>query len=177
MIPSHFLTPAPCPSLEGKAGYPEIENLSLFDQHLSGIELVEPVEPETLLEFLGERAWEKSALLKALEQFLRRHGPRIVIRRDTPQPRRDLVSWCCEQALKHGIPLPSGLTLAEQKLIGSLVTPEWIGEAALCHLEDIGLPEDALVRILEMLVDGRLRPPGTAPAAGPGLPTAAASSR
>ncbi len=52
--------------LEGKAAYPEIENLSLFDQHLSGIELVEPVEPETLLEFLGERAWEKSALLKAL---------------------------------------------------------------------------------------------------------------
>ena len=153
--------------LEGKAGYPEVENLSLFDQHLSGVELVEPVEPEALLEFLGERAWEKSALLKALEQFLRRHGPRIVIRRDTPQPRRDLVSWCCEQALKHGIPLPSGLTLAEQKLIGSLVTPEWIGEAALCHLEDIGLPEDALVRILEMLVDGRLRPPGTAPAAGP----------
>src|SRR5439155_737495 len=140
--------------LEGKSDYPEVENLSLFDQHLSGLELVKPVRAEALLEFLGERVWEKPDLMRALEQFFDRAGSRITVRRagsssseDQP-PKRDLLAWCYEQALGQGHPLPPAFSRAEQALGAELIEPRWIGEASVRNVEDMQLGEEAVRRVL-----------------------------
>jgi hypothetical protein len=152
--------------LEGKACYPQVENLALFDQHLAGLELVRSVDAETLLEFLGGRPWERSALLKALEQFFKGLGPRIVVRREAQSPKGNLAAWCCEQALRRGISMPPGLSAEELKLAAGLVRPEWVGEESLRHLEEMSLPEDIVLRVLEMLIDGLIRAPEREPASG-----------
>ncbi len=95
--------------LEGKSKYPEVDSVTLFDQHLSGLELVQPVEAGALLDVLGERVWEKGALMQALERFFERVGPRIAVRREEPAPRKDLVAWCYAQALAHGQRAPAGV--------------------------------------------------------------------
>ncbi len=154
--------------LEGKSDYPEVENLSLFDQHLSGLELVKPVRAEALLEFLGERVWEKPDLMRALEQFFDRAGSRITVRRagsssseDQP-PKRDLLAWCYEQALGQGHPLPPAFSRAEQALGAELIEPRWIGEASLRKLEDMQLGEEAVQRVLDMMLNGLVRVPENA---------------
>jgi len=153
--------------LEDKADYPQIDNLELFDQHLSGLELTQTLEPEALLDLIGERVWEKSALIRALDQFLDRLGPRIAIRREEPRVRKDLVSWCCEQALRQGCPLPGGFSASEHALIPGLIQPTWLSEASLQNLESLGLKESAIQRILELLLTGVVRPPENRPSAGP----------
>ncbi len=154
--------------LEGNSEYPEIDNLPLFDQHLSGLELVKPVPAEALLNLLGERVWEKSALIKALDDFFARAGPRITIRRADAGPRReDLAAWCCRQALEHGIPLPSGLSRAERSLLAGLIQPQWISPASLEKLEQMDLPEEAIQRILDLLMNGLVPPPASPPSSGP----------
>ncbi len=152
--------------LEGKSDSPEIENLQLFDQHLSGLELVKPVRAGELLSLLGDRVWEKSALMKALDDFLERAGPRIAFRCDEPQAKRDLVAWCCRQALEHGVPLPPGLSTSEHSLLAGLIEPQWISAASLEKLDQMGLPEDAIQRILDLLLSGQTPAP-VAPASGP----------
>jgi hypothetical protein len=164
--------------VEGKSNYPDVENLSLFDQHLSGVELVKPVNTESLLEFLGERVWEKPALMKALDQFFERAGPRIVLRPagNTDQPaKKDLLAWCYEQALGQGRPLPPVFSRAEQALAAELIDPRWIGDRSLAKLDEMGLGEEAIRRVLDMMLNGLVRAPedsgesavGPAPQKGP----------
>jgi hypothetical protein len=153
--------------LEGTAQYPEIENLSLFDQHLVGMELVKPLPAHRLLDFLGDRVWEKRELLKALDQFFDQAGPRIVLKREEQLARKDLIGWCYEQALRHAQPLPAGFTHAEHEVAASLIEPRWVTDASLLALEDLGLGEEGLRRILQMILDGQVRPPETRPARGP----------
>jgi hypothetical protein len=152
--------------LEGKAAYPDVGNVSLFDQHLSGLELIKAVQAETLLDLIGERTWERPALMKTLDQFFARIGQRIAVRREEPQPRTDLVAWCYEQALVLGRPLPRSFTRVEQALATRLIEPKWVSEAALHRLEEMGLGEDVLLRILEMILDGLVRPPQAATGSG-----------
>jgi len=93
--------------VEGKSSYPDVENLSLFDQHLSGLELVKPVPIESLSDFLGDRVWDKQGLSRALEQFFDRAGPRVSFRpssKEEQPAKRDLLAWCYEQSLIHGHP-------------------------------------------------------------------------
>lgn len=148
--------------LEGTSNYPDVENLSLFDQHLSGLELVKPVHTETLLDFLGDRVWEKPALMQALEQFFSRAGPRISFRRlssEDPSAERDLLAWCYERALSHADPLPPVFSRAGQALAAELIDPRWIGEASLRKLDDMRLGEEAVQRILDMILNGLVRVP------------------
>ncbi len=152
---------------EGNAGYPEIQNLALFDQHLSGIELVHPVESGSLLDWLSQRVWEKSALMRALDQFLDRFGPRITFRRQEPPAREDLAAWCCEQALRQGCPLPRGLSGPERSLMPKLIQPQWVGRQSLEKLEELDLGEDGIIRVLEMFLDGSIPPPPERPRSGP----------
>ena len=153
--------------LEGKADRPEIGNLSLFDQHLSGLELAKPLRAGQLLDLLGERVWEKGALLKALDDFFERIGPRIALRREEPSPKQDLVAWCCQLALEHGVPLPAGFSSAERVLIAGLVQPQWVSAASLGRLEQMGLPEEAVDRLLDFLLNGLVPMPGLPPSCGP----------
>ncbi len=152
--------------LEGKSRYPEVDSVALFDQHLSGLELVKPVEAAELLDVLGERVWEKGALMQALERFFERAGPRISLRRREPAPRKDLVAWCYAQALAHGQPLPPVFSPAEQGLAAGLIDPRGVGEAALRNIEGLGLGEEALLRVVGMVLDGAVQP-GSRPASGP----------
>lgn len=145
--------------LEGKSNYPSVENLSLFDQHLSGLELVKPVPAETLLDFLGDRVWEKPALMRALEEFFARAGPRVSFRREDRPSKKDLLAWCYERALSHGHPLPPVFSRAEQAWAADLIDPRWIGEASLRKLDDMNLGEEAVQRILDMILNGLLRAP------------------
>lgn len=153
--------------LEGKSAYPSVENLTLFDQHLSGLELVKPVPAADLLNLLGERIWEKAALIKTLDEFFDRVGPRISFRREEAAPRQDLVAWCCRQALGHAIPMPAGLTPAERSLIAELIQPSWVGQASLMSLDQIGLPEEAVRKVIDMMLNGLVAPPSPVPDSGP----------
>ncbi len=153
--------------LEGKADYPEVENLSLFDQHLSGLDLVRAVDSRPLLDLLGRRAWEKADLLQAFSRFLDRFGPRISFRFDEPSAREDLAAWCCEQALRQGCPLPKGLSPAERSVIPAHIQPQWVSEQSLLKIEDLDLGEGAILRILDMLLSGILKAPAKPPASGP----------
>ncbi len=148
--------------LEGKAVYPEIENVTLFDQHLSGLELVHTVDDEALMEILGDRIYERRDLDKALDRLFERFGPRLSIKRGAAAPKKVLIAWCVEQSLRNGIALPSVFSLAERKLMAEMVNPLWVGEAALASLEELGLGDDAVNRVLEMILDGRVsvRPDG-----------------
>ncbi len=152
--------------LEGKSSYPEVENIALFDQHLSGLELVRTIEAPSLLDVLGEGVWEKSALLKVLDQFFSRFGARIRFRRQEPVPRRELLSWCCEQALKQGTPLPAFFSLAEYSLIPGIIQPDWISEKSLRNLAQMGLGEQGICSVLNMLLDGTIRIPENAQSCG-----------
>ncbi len=152
--------------LEGKAEYPEVENLALFDQHFSGLDLVHPVEARPLIDLLNQRVWEKPALMRALDQFLDRYGPRISFRFEETPEREDLASWCCEQALRQGCPLPKGLSSAERSIIPRLIQPQWVSEQSLLNIENMELGEPAILRILEMLLSGLLRAPAPRPSSG-----------
>jgi hypothetical protein len=153
--------------VEGRAAYPEIENMALFDQHLAGLELVHPVETKSLMDLLGKRVWEKSALIQALGQLFDRYGPRISFRNEQAPPREDLVAWCCEQAMRQGQSLPKGLTALERSLIPGLLKPHWVQEKSFQQIESMDLGEDAILRVLEMLLSGAIRPPVQKPANGP----------
>jgi len=152
--------------LEGKAEYPEVENLALFDQHFSGLNLVHPVEARPLIDLLNQRVWEKPALMRALDQFLDRYGPRISFRFEETLEREDLAAWCCEQALRQGCPLPRGLSSAERATIPRLIQPQWVSEQSLLNIENMELGEPAILRILEMLLSGLLRAPAPRPSSG-----------
>jgi hypothetical protein len=152
--------------LEGKSAFPEVESVSLFDQHLAGLELVKPVNAQEVLEVLGDRVWEKDALLKALARFFERVGPRISFRRQEPAPRRDLVEWCYGQALAHAQPLPPGFSRAEQALAAEAIDPRTVSDQALARIEELGLGEDALLKVLGMVLEGAVQPT-IRPARGP----------
>ena len=152
--------------LEGKARYPDVENLSLFDQHLSGVDLVQTVGAETLLDLVGERLWEKSALLEELERFLSSLGSRITFRRREPARGTELLAWAAEQALRHGSPLPAVLSPAEQSIIAGLIEPKWVAEESLLKLEQMELGEEAIRRILSMVLDGLVPAPKSRPSRG-----------
>ena len=81
--------------------------------------------------------------------------------------RRELVAKHCEQALKSGSPLAVILTAEERSWIPNLIQPQWVSEAALRNLERMGLGEKALLRILDLLLNGLIRFPDLLPASGP----------
>ena len=152
--------------LEGAAPFPEVENLPLFDQLLSGIELVREIKAEDLLDLLGQQTWEKAALMKALDQFFSSHGPRVVLHREDSAPKSELVAWCSEQALRQGCPLPKGFTAAEIKMIPAALQPAWVSEASLRQLENLGLGEGGIDQICRWLLDGKIQQPLSTPQSG-----------
>jgi hypothetical protein len=153
--------------LEGKSDYPDTANIQLFDQHLAGLELVQRIRPEALLEILEGRTWDKPSLMRTLDQFFDRCGPRITLAGREAPLREELVAWCYEQALKTGCPLPSGLTAAEHSMVSAIVQPKWIGDACLGKLEQMNLDEAVTKKILGWVLDGLISPPQIPPESGP----------
>lgn len=154
--------------LDGERSFPETANLALFDQHLAGLDIVKPLDPDALVTVLEERVWRPEELVAAVERFAARAGPRIAFRRDRPAgagPARDdrLLDWCYEQALRHGVPLPPVFSRAEQVRAAERIDPRWVGPASLRALERLGLGEAVVERVLEMVINGT-----AAPERGPG---------
>jgi hypothetical protein len=144
--------------LEGKAAYPDVDSIELLDQHLSGLDLVHNLTSEELLGAIGDQVWQKQELMKALDRLFDRYGPRIKLTLPESAPRKQLATWCCEQALRHGSSLPAGLSFTELAMMPSLIQPEWVGEAALSRLDQLGFGETAILRVLELLLSGAVRP-------------------
>ena len=149
--------------LDGKAPFPEVDNVALFDQHLSGLELVQTVSGDALLDFLGDRLWDKPELFKALERWFVRYGPRLRLLREAPSRRGELAAWCGEQALRHAIPLPEGLSQAERQLVTERLQPSWVSVESLGKLEALGLPEPTIDKIAGMILDGLIPLPSNSP--------------
>jgi hypothetical protein len=69
------------------------------------------------------------------------------------------VAWCYERALRYGEPLPPAFSRPEQVLAAGLIDPRWIGESSLRRLDDMRLGEEAVRRILNMILNGLVRAP------------------
>lgn len=145
--------------LEGKAEHPHVENLALFDQHLSGLELVRKVDTDSLFALLSSRTWETQQLLRELNRFFEPFGPRVSITQPAEPLRERLAAWCIELALRHGVALPAGFTLQEAKWMASQIQPAWVGASSLERIERLGLGDLAVDRIVQMLLDGKITAP------------------
>ena len=152
---------------EGARPYPEIEQLPLFDQHMSGLELAHPVDAESLWSLLEGQVWERGALMKALDRFFAKAGERVVLRRQETPPRKDLVAWCYQQSLRSATNLPPVFSAAEQALAAEMISPAWIGSAALSDLETLELGEEPILRILDFMLQGTMRLTEKPPSRGP----------
>jgi uncharacterized protein DUF6079 len=144
--------------LEGKRDFPEVANIALFDQHLAGLDIVKPLDPDALVMLLEERVWQPAELSEAVERFAARAGPRIAFRRERSDrgavPDDRLLAWCYEQALRQGVPLPPVFSRSEQARAAQHIDPRWVGPAGLRSLERLGLGEAAVTRVLELVLDG-----------------------
>lgn len=144
--------------LDGSAAVPDIENLELFDQHLSGLQLTAQIDLDSLFEELRGRNWTRQDLVAEIDRLLARHEPaRLRLR---PRERESgIVLWCVEQSLRHGVPLPGGLNAGEMEELRKSIRPEWVGAEALERLEALALGEAAEDRIAQWLIDGTLGVP------------------
>jgi hypothetical protein len=146
--------------LDGEAGYPRVDNIGLFDQHLSGLELVRSIDAESVLEMLAGRTLERPDVARVLDRLFERFGPRLSIRRAPAEPRRSLTAWCLEQALRSGSTLPRAFSADERQLMVEIIQPDWVSKASLTSIEDLGLPDEAVNRVLQMILDGQVSAQG-----------------
>ncbi len=145
--------------LEGSRPVPEVEDLALLDEQLAGLEPVREVEDSLLLEPLTGRAWEPEELLGRLKRQLDElGGKRIRIRRTPPDGSvpEPVAEWCGEQAVRFGVPLPKGLDRGALRRITEQLSPEKVGDAALLHLDRLGLDSAGRERILSWLLEGAI---------------------
>jgi hypothetical protein len=84
-----------------------------------------------------------------------------------PSPQGELLARACEQALKSGRALPDVFAAADLALIPKLIQPQWISAVALRNLEQMGLGEKAVLRILDLLLNGVIPFPDPPPSSGP----------
>ncbi|MBI4584798.1 MAG: hypothetical protein HY717_12355 [Planctomycetes bacterium] len=160
------VNPATLSYLEGRELLPEVKSLDLFDRYLAGMELIKEVEAEEVIGLLGEGTWDKREALAALEAFLSRFGgSRLRFKKPAPESSSPIASWCLEQALRFGVPLPKGLSARDHRDAFQALRPEWVSAGSLERLEELGLSDPALDQIAGWLIEGRI----------PGIPARAAS--
>ena len=142
---------------------PRINDLELLDRYLAGLELVEPVDAERVVELLVSRTWEPRELLGELRSLLDGLGAtHIAFRQRDEQGQRaervELVAWCVKQSVRHGVPLPKGFSAGELAQIAAELRPSWVGPAALERLEHLGLGQAIEDQVLKSLLDGGTEP-------------------
>ncbi len=120
--------------LERRATLPRINDLELLDRYLAGLELVEPVDAERVVELLVSRTWEPRELLGELRDLLDGLGAtHIAFRQSDERGRRaeraELVAWCVEQSVRRGAPLPRGFCAGELAQVAAELRPSWVGPA------------------------------------------------
>ncbi len=155
--------------LSGNRAVPDIRDLSWFDKKLSAETLLSEVDGSGFLALLGGRIWEPEALQKALHEQLSRYaGQRIrfINCESGPETSEELLAWCAEQCLRFGVRLPERLATKDLKRINAFLRSEWVSDAALQRLEQLGLNVDGVNKILAWVIDGHLALPAAKPAPG-----------
>ena len=141
--------------LKGEASWPEVSDLTTFDDHLAGLEVVRRVEATTVTELLVERVWEPAALKRAFAVFVDEFGAeRLRFATSDGSGDQEVVRFCTEQALRHALALPGSMAGFEPS-----IDPSWVSAESLKHLESLGFGERALDSIASMIADGLLQLP------------------
>jgi hypothetical protein len=144
--------------VNGQAALPEVENVRLLDQHLAGLELVQEVRLDELMDGLTERTWTPEALVEALAERLRRQRATRVrlVADDSGDAGGRIASWCVRQALRSGEPLPDGIGRKTVETQVANVSPDAVAPSAVGRLETLRLPESAEDRIVRWVIEGQL---------------------
>ena len=145
--------------LAGSRQVPEITDITLFDQHLSGVKLAQDVAITFLDEIFTKRVWETGDLQKAMEQELSRYkGKRLhfVDRSRHQELSNEMADWCAEQCLRSSKPLPAGLDRTSLAKISTALRPQYVSDATILNLEKLGFDNTGQDRILEWLMDGHI---------------------
>jgi hypothetical protein len=146
--------------LDGAAPAPAIEQIALLDEHLEGGQLVTELPVAPVVELLRERTWEPAALGDALRAWIAGQGARRLRFGADPgsSVRPELAAWCLRHALGSGEPLPPGLSAAALEGASREVQPDWVGPSALVRLDELGVTEAVVARVLAWIAEGRIRP-------------------
>ena len=115
---------------------------------------------------LGERVWEKGALMKALERFFERAGPRISSGAQEPAPRQRSRRVVLRAGARARAAAPAGVLAGGAGARRGACSTRGVSDAALRKIEELGLGEDALLRVVGMVLDGAVQPESR-PASGP----------
>lgn len=148
--------------LSGVQEIPEIRDLSWFDQKLSGEASFADIDLGNFATLLEEKTWQPEILHKFLDDQLREYsGQRIrfVNPRQSFELGKEIISWCAEQCMKFGVPLPKGMNSKELRRISDSLRPEWVSDAALQNLEQLGLDSKGISKLLEWLINGQISMP------------------
>jgi hypothetical protein len=146
--------------LRGDEPLPDVSNLELLDRHLAGVEVVKELDAAPLVELLCERTWEKNALQQALAEFVSRiPAAQLRFRRAGAGESSELVEWSVQQVLRFGIPLPQPLRGRVNAEMAERIRPEWVGSVALAHLDELGLGDKFVERIVRWILEGQISLP------------------
>lgn len=154
--------------LQDEAPYPDLGQITLLDQALSGVKLVHEIQMRDLLEGLDDRVWRREDFLVTLEARLQGQE-RFRITAAQPGAEKGLLTWCLKMCLNTGTPFPPGVAalMPGDDLEG--VRPEWVSPSALRVFPELNLPRAVRSKILtwlyEGLVDGRAVFPDDGPVA------------
>lgn len=143
--------------VEGREPVPEIIDVDRFDEFIAGAELVKELDLGMLATSLAATAWERPALVKAIDAMLAPYDPaRIRLRAEAPGEPDELLQWAAEQCVRHGVALPARLSPAALRRISECLRVEWVSESALRSLDVLGLDEAGEHRIVGWMIDGLL---------------------
>jgi len=147
--------------LGGERDAPEVRDVAALDEYLAGADLAIDVELQPIIATLTQRVWEPTALLEALGRQIQTHGGRRLRFRGRVESAvpAEVLAWCAEQSLRHGVRLPGGLSRGERSAITAALRPEWVASTSLRELEALGLDDAGVDRVLGWLVDGTLALP------------------
>jgi len=156
------VTPATLAYLEKREPLPEVSDLTLFDRHLAGIELVKPVDATEMIDILAERIWQPRQLAGALGAYLDRFGD-ARLRFSVPRHRgAELAAWCVEQSLRHGAPLPKELARDALADVAEVFQVDWVGQPAWESLDKLELGAEIEDRVISAIISGELAVPNGA---------------
>ncbi len=116
-------------------------------------------EIEQLMQWVQHKVWQPEQLFSELRQRLKPYGDQRIrftssCSAGNTAAKDSLLNWVVQQTLTFGIALPDSLSLAQRCAIKQSLKPEWISTQGLAKLEQLGLPEEALVIIIRWLLNG-----------------------